>query len=90
MCNNNIMTKSEARKLGLQYLDLDEEKSKIDAFAANLNRGLTELQANTPRFVPPPENSSSPGEPISISVDNNYLYVCTEPNLWKRINLNEL
>lgn len=84
------MTKSQARKLGLQYVNLEEEKSKIDTFATNLNTNLTELQANTPKLVPPPENSSSPGSPISIAVDNNYLYVCTEENLWKRINLNEL
>ena len=90
MCNNTIMTKSEARRLGLQYIDLDEEKSKIDTFASNLNTQLAELQVNTPRFTPPPENSSSPGEPISIAADSNYLYVCTQQNLWKRLDLNEL
>lgn len=36
-------------------------------------------------FVDPPTAADSPGVPGQVAYDDNYLYVCTDVDTWKRV-----
>jgi len=85
-----MLTRNDLRKLGIQAIDLSEESFKIDTFANNLNDRISNLNSKLPVIVPPPIDTLSPGSPGSIAIDEEFLYICTKTNFWKRIDLNEL
>jgi hypothetical protein len=85
-----MLTVNNARKLGVRYIDLGQEKNKIDRFVTELNSTVSLIESTLPKITNPPNNTYSPGLPGSISIDEEFLYVCTKTNNWKRINLNEL
>lgn len=38
-------------------------------------------------ILPPPTSSFYPGEPGQRSYDDDFVYICIQPNLWKRISM---
>ena len=85
-----MLTRNDSRKLGIQTIDLSQESAKIDIFANSLNDRISNLNSKLPVIVPPPVNTLSPGNPGSIAIDEEFLYICTKANFWKRVDLNEL
>lgn len=43
----------------------------------------------TPSFVPVPASSGASGSPGQMAYDNDYLYVCVQNSVWRRIPLND-
>jgi len=48
---------------------------------------LSTLGANLTFSANAPANSSSVGVAGTLAYDQNYLYICTTRNVWKRVNL---
>lgn len=85
-----MLSRTDYQKLGVPYVNQGEESDKINYFASTLNSKLESLRNILPNLVSVPESSQSNGAVGSIAVDADYIYVCTETNLWKRISLKEL
>lgn len=85
-----MLSRADYQKLGISYINLGEEIDRVSYFASSLNQKLESLKRILPNLVPVPETSQSNGIVGSIAVDADYLYVCVEENVWKRLPLREL
>ena len=85
-----MVTRLDAKKLGLQYVDLSQEKNNIAFLSSLLGGQLNSLEQSTLKLTTPPVDTYSPGSQGDIAFDNEYVYICTETNVWKRAKLNEL
>ncbi len=85
-----MLTREQCKKLGLRYIDLASEKNKIEFFASQLTEKMDLIAESLPVISAPPEGASFEGASGRIAVDNEYLYICTETNIWRRVKLNEL
>jgi|LakMenE01Jun11ns_1017448.scaffolds.fasta_scaffold9958664_13 hypothetical protein len=85
-----MLTRSDYKKLGIPYADQSMESDRIDFYAQQLNSKLNSLRSIVSFIVPPPNDAQSNGKTGNIAIDNQYFYICTEPNTWKRIPLTEI
>jgi hypothetical protein len=85
-----MLTVEQCKKLGIRYVDLSEETLKIDFYQQELLQKLQILKNSTPKFSLPPTNLNfSYGSPGQIAVDDEYIYICNQDGIWRRIKLNE-
>jgi hypothetical protein len=86
-----MLTQDQCRKNGLQFIDLPTEYNQIKTLSAALSKRIAVLQSSLPVIVTyPPTDMFGEGTKGSIAVDDEFLYICTKQNNWKRILLNEL
>lgn len=94
--NNNLTINSVATGTGnsnVNLTDLDNAVDNyLDTFLAagtgiNFSYSNNTLTINS-NLVEPPLSSSGTGIVGQFAYDNEYLYVCISPNLWKRTGLN--
>ncbi len=85
-----MLTRTDFKKLGIPYADQSTESSRIDFYAGQLNAKLNTLRSIVSFIVSPPSDAQSEGKIGNIAVDNEYFYICTNENTWKRIPLNEI
>lgn len=85
-----MLTQNQCRKLGLPYIDLETEVEKIEFYQQDLISQLDNLKQSTPKFTLPPTNLNfSDGSVGEIAVDDEYVYIYNQNNVWRRIKLNE-
>jgi hypothetical protein len=85
-----MLSQEQCKKLGIRYVDLSEEAAKIDFYQQDLLTQLDSLKNSTPKFVLPPTNFNfSEGGAGQIAIDDEYIYICNQDNIWRRIKLNE-
>jgi hypothetical protein len=85
-----MLTRADYKKLGITYADQSSESTRINYFASTLNSKLNSLRTIVSLLVSPPKDSQSNGKIGNIAVDNEYFYICTDLNTWKRIPLSEI
>ena len=85
-----MLTRADYKKLGIPYVDQSQEVGRINQYANSLFSRIDSLQSIVPFVTSIPANSQSPGRIGNIAIDSEFFYICTEPNNWKRIPLNEI
>jgi hypothetical protein len=70
------------------YLDNPDNPSSDGDLLNNNNWVPLEFGGSGDDWIlPPPPSSFYPGEPGDRSYDDDFVYICIQPNLWKRISM---
>jgi hypothetical protein len=85
-----MLTREDYKKLGIPYVTTEVDINTISSISNQLNSRINNLRSILSILVTPPISSESPGKKGYIAVDDEYFYICTDLNTWKRIPLSNL
>lgn len=94
--NNNLTINSIATGNGSSNINYNDLENAVDGYfdtfltagtGINFSYNNNTLTINS-NLVSPPPSSSASGDIGQFSYDDDYLYICTNNNLWKRVGLN--
>jgi hypothetical protein len=84
------LNRESYRRLGLPFVDVQPDSEEVEFYTRQLKNRLDSLRSSISSIVSTPNSSQSSGKIGQIAFDNEYFYICTEVDTWKRIPLTEI